>query len=107
MKKTPDPMFEPRPRKRKTPYAPPRWSARLYAKIAREDIALFKFLLEAHGHLGLMSVMDSHAAVVKLSYSPEMEREVKAFLDEAGQAMKVEVIEPARQAKPMGTSTTP
>jgi hypothetical protein len=100
-------MFEPRPRKRKTPYDPPRWSARVYARIAREDIALFKFLLEAHGHLGVMSVLDSHKAVVKVSFSPEMGREMKEFLAEAGQAVKVEVVEPARLAGPRGASATP
>lgn len=74
---------EPRPRKGKTPYTAPRWSSRLYVRLKQEHIALFKFLLEAHGHLGYMSVVDRHAAILKLSYSPDCEREMRDFLSEA------------------------
>ncbi|MBI4806382.1 MAG: DUF4911 domain-containing protein [Desulfovibrio sp.] len=74
---------EPRPRRRKTPYTPPRWSSRLYVRLRQEHIALFKFLLEAHGHLGYMSVVDRHAAILKLSFSPDCEREMRGFLREA------------------------
>lgn len=84
---------EPRPRKRKTPYAAPRWSSRLYVRLAPSHIALFKFLLEAHGHLGIMSVLDRHAAVAKLSYSPDCEREMRQFLEEARGTVPIEVID--------------
>lgn len=83
---------EPRPRKGRTPYAPPHWSSRLYLRMATADIGLFRFLLEAHGHLGFMSVADKHAAILKLSYSPDQEREVRAFLEEAGECLKIELV---------------
>lgn len=86
-------MPEPRPRRRKTPYQPPRWSSRLYVKLNREHLALFKFLLEAHGHLGIMSVVDRHAAVAKVSYSPDCEREMRAFLEEARRTVPFEVVD--------------
>jgi len=84
---------EPRPRRRKTPYVAPAWSARRYVRIGQEHIALFKFLLEAHGHLGIMSVADRHVAILKLSYSPDQEREMREFLDEARQTVPFVVIE--------------
>jgi hypothetical protein len=84
---------EPRPRKHKVPYSPPRWSSRLYVRLAQEHIALFKFLLEAHGHLGYMSVVDRHAAILKLSYSPDCEREMREFLIEARTRLPLDVIE--------------
>jgi len=83
---------EPRPRKRKTPYRAPRWSSRVYVKLEQRHIALFKFLLEAHGHLGFMSVADRHAAVLKVSYSPDCQREMREFLDEAREALPLEVV---------------
>ena len=86
-------LAEPRPRGRKTPYAAPAWSARLYERMAQEHIALFKFLLEAHGHLGIMTVVDRHAAILKLSYSPDQEREMRQFLDEARRTVPFVVIQ--------------
>jgi hypothetical protein len=83
---------EPRPRKRKTPYHAPRWSSRVYVRLEQRHIALFKFLLEAHGHLGLMSVADRHAAILKVSFSPDCAREMRAFLDEAREALPLEVV---------------
>ena len=87
------PAFEPAPRKRRTPYLAPCRSARLYVGLAPSDCALFKFLLEAHGHLGIMTIMDRHAAVAKLSYSPDCEREMRAFLEEAETSVAFEVID--------------
>ena len=48
------------PRRRKPrpiplPPPPPR-SARLYVRLARQDIALFRFLLEAHDNLAVFTV---------------------------------------------------
>ena len=83
---------EPRPRKRRTPYTAPRWSSRLYLRLKQEHIALFKFLLEAHGHLGYMSVVDRHAAILKLSFSPDCEREMREFLIEAQTRLPLEII---------------
>lgn len=51
-------------------------------KIAPEDIAMFRFLLEARGHLAYFSVLERHTALLKLSYPPDLERQVKASLEE-------------------------
>ena len=82
-------MPEPKPRRRKTPYQPPRWSRRLYLRLAPADMALLKFLLEAQGHVGILSVVDRHAAMAKLTYSPDMEREVLEFLEQARQTVAI------------------
>ena len=84
---------KPYPSGRKTPYRAPAWSARLYARVAPEHIALFKFLLEAHGHLGIMSVADRHAAILTLRYSPDQEVEMREFLEEARETVPFTVIE--------------
>ena len=86
-------MPEPRPRKSKTPYDPPRWSSRIYVRLDQAHIALFKFLLEAHGHLGFMSVVDRHQAILKLSYTPDCEREMREFLEEARETVPFVVID--------------
>ena len=87
-------MPEPRPRKAKRPYTPPAWSARVYVRLAPADIALFRFLLEAHGHLGIMTVTDRCAAILKVSFSPDCARELRAFLAEISACLAFTVIEP-------------
>jgi hypothetical protein len=62
-------------------------------RIDTRHIALFKFLLEAHGHLGFMSVADKHAAILKISYSPDQEREIQAFLEEVRDTVPFSVID--------------
>ena len=98
---------EPRPRKRKTPYCPPRWSSRLYLRLDTRHIAVFKFLLEAHGHLGIMSVTDSHAAILKISYSPDQEPDMRAFLEEIRDAVPFSVIELNAAAKDSDATPEP
>ncbi len=75
--------------KKRRPYTVPRWSRRLYLRLASADMALLKFLLEAQGHVGILSVVDRHAAVAKLTYSPDMEREVLEFLEQARQTVAI------------------
>ena len=48
-------------------------SSSLLIHIARSDIAMFRFLLEARGHTGFFTVLDSHAALLKLFFSPDQE----------------------------------
>lgn len=76
-------MSEPRPRRRKTPYEAPRLSSRVYVKLAREHVGLLRFLLEAQSHVGILSVLDRHAAIAKITFSPDCERELRAFLEQA------------------------
>lgn len=84
-------MAEGSRRRKAAPYAPPRFSSRLYVRVAPEHQVLLKFLLEGHGHLGVLTAVDRHAAVIRLLYSPDQEREVRAFLEETGQTVPLEV----------------
>jgi hypothetical protein len=68
---------------------------------------MFKFLLEAHGHLGIMSVADSHAAILKISYSPDQERDMRAFLEEIRDAVPFSVIESGAAVAVKDSDATP
>jgi len=92
-RRAPDTWPEPAPRRRREPYAPPRWSSRLYVRLSPAHIGLLRFLLEAHGHLGVLSALDRHAATLKIAYSPDCEREMRLFLEEARELMPLDVIE--------------
>ena len=70
-----------RPRAVPLPPPPPR-SARLYLKLARPDIALFRFLLEAHDNLAVFTVADPAAAILQVRFSPHQARQVEDFLRE-------------------------
>ena len=85
-------MSEPRPRRRKTPYEAPRRSARVYVKLAREHVGLLRFLLEAQSHVGILSVLDRHAAIAKITFSPDCERELRAFLEQARGTLPLQAI---------------
>lgn len=65
--------------------APKPWrSAILYVEIPRAEIARFRFLLEAHGHLAIATVLDRFRAVVKLRCTRETKAEVRALLPALG-----------------------
>ena len=86
-------MARPRIRKSKRPRPlapPPTWSARRYIRIAPPDIALFRFLLEAHDNLALFTVVDRARGVLLLRYSPQQEAEVEEFLAGLEAEMAVE-----------------
>jgi len=63
----------------------PRTSARLYLKLETRHLGLLRFLLEAQGHLGLATTLDRHAGIAKVIYSPDCEREMEAFLEQASE----------------------
>ena len=69
-------------RRRQLPYVAPAASARLYVRLESKHVALLKFLLEARDNLALPTVVDRFAAVVRLLYAPEAEKDVEAFLRE-------------------------
>lgn len=68
-----------KPRHRPCP-PPPGRSGRLYVRVLPRDIAMFRFLLEAHDNLGIFTVTDRFQGILMLRYSPHQEREIKAFL---------------------------
>ena len=74
----------------------PKWSARLYVRLAKHDIALFRYLLEAQENLGYMSVVDCNAAVLKVVFSPHQEREMRDYLEIMRQTIEFFVLEQPR-----------
>lgn len=58
----------------------PSRSRRIYLRMRPENLAYFKFILEAHDNLAYLSVVDKHRAVCRLVYSPGQEREVLQWL---------------------------
>lgn len=76
---------------REWPLAPPRRSSEvLYAEVPRNQIALYRFLLEGYDNLAVMSVVDRYRAVIKLRFTPDAERTLRGVL----QAQGAKFIEP-------------
>ncbi len=61
---------------------PVRWSSRMYIRISRRDIAFFKFLIESWDNLAYQSIIDKHAAVLQIRYTPCVRRELLEFLEQ-------------------------
>lgn len=59
------------------------FSCRLYIRLARKDIAVFKFLLESRDNLAYLSIIDKHAAVLQIRYAPDARAELSDFLRQA------------------------
>ena len=60
---------------------PPRRSSEvLYAEVPRNQIALYRFLLEGYDNLAIMSVVDRYRAVIKLRFLPDAERTLRGIL---------------------------
>ncbi|SKA94424.1 protein of unknown function [Paucidesulfovibrio gracilis DSM 16080] len=79
-----------RPRKGRV-YPAPAHSARLYVRVRREHIGLFRFLLEAWDNLALFTVVDRLRGVLLLRFSPHQESEVRGFLAAAAEEMPLSV----------------
>lgn len=60
------------------------FSRRMYVRLARRDIAVFKFLLESWDNLAYLSILDKHTAVLQIRYTPSFGKELLDFLDQAG-----------------------
>ena len=58
----------------------PERSARLYVYLDPSQVYLFRFFLEAHDNLGIMTVVDRWRAALLLRFSPHQEQEIREFL---------------------------
>jgi hypothetical protein len=65
------------------PKGPAFFSSRLYIRLARKDIAVFKFLLESLDNLAYLSIIDKHAAVLQIRYARDSRAELFDFLRQA------------------------
>jgi len=65
------------------PQGPAFFSCRLYIRLARKDIAVFKFLLESLDNLAYLSIIDKHAAVLQIRFAQDSRAELADFLRQA------------------------
>ena len=81
----PDNPLSPKHRSRKPRYSAPlptpRFSSRLYVRLAPKDVAMFRFLLEAEENLAYMSTVDRWACVLRVTFSPHQETAVRRYLE--------------------------
>lgn len=56
----------------------------LYAEVPRSEIALYRFLLEGYDNLAIMSVVDRYRAVIKLRFTPDAQKTLRALLASQG-----------------------
>ena len=65
-----------------TPLPPPARSARLLVRLAAEDTALFRFLLEGYDNTAYFTVLEPRTALLKLVFSPHREEALRRALAE-------------------------
>ena len=68
---------------------PPRWSGRVYLRVPRPDIAYIRFILESYDNLAFMSVLDRFEALVRLTFSPDQEAEVRELIQRLAREMDI------------------
>ena len=83
-----------RPRRKPAPAMPaPRFSASLLVRLAPEHTALFRFFLEAHEHLAYFTVLEHKTALLRVIFSPHLEREAREALARMAQSLPFTVEE--------------
>lgn len=83
-----------RPRRKPAPAMPaPRHSASLLVRLAPEHTALFRFFLEAHEHLAYFTVLEHKTALLRVIFSPHLEREAREALARMAQSLPFTVEE--------------
>lgn len=88
--------------RRETLSLPPAFSSSvLVIRIAPRDVGLFRFLLEGRDNLGLFTVLDSRAALLKLLFSPHQAADMRIALREMAEQVPFDVEEwPAQPEAP-------
>ena len=91
----------------------PQHSASLLVRLAPEHTALFRFLLEAHEHLAYFTVLEHKTALLRVIFSPHLERETREALARMAQSLPITIEEwpmaPARprQQRPAAPNVAP
>lgn len=70
---------------------PPGRSGRLLVRVPPEDVALFRFLLEAYENLAIFTTLERRTALLKVLFSPQQEGAVRAALAEIGGSLPLTV----------------
>lgn len=73
-------------------FPPPVRASRLLVRIAPEKVGMFRFLLEAHDHLAVFSVLDRREALLKVIYSPHEDRRVRQALADMAETLPMAVL---------------
>ncbi len=81
-----------RGRKIAPPLSPAKQSKFLLVQIAPEKVGMFRFLLEAYGHLAYFSVINKYDALLKVVYSPHMEQATKSALNDISQSIDINIL---------------
>lgn len=66
----------------------------MYVRLDPSHAGLFRFLLEARGHLGLAATIDPAGGVLCLRFAPGAEPDAAAFLEQAGREIPLTVFDP-------------
>jgi hypothetical protein len=72
----------------------PKRSRRIYLRIDRDQIGMFRFLLEAHDNLALFTVVNPAQNLIMLRFSPDAEAEARQFLRDAARLHGLEIVGP-------------
>ena len=80
-----------KPRKPAPPLPPPARSARLLVRLAAEDTALFRFLLEGYDNTAYFTVLEPRTALLKLVFSPHREEALRRALGEMAESLEFSV----------------
>jgi hypothetical protein len=73
-----------KPHKELVPAPPSLESQVFYAEVPRNEIALYRFLLEGYDNLAIMSVVDRYRAVIKLRFTPDAQGTLRELLASQG-----------------------
>lgn len=73
--------------------AAPRHSGRLLVRLAPKHTALFRFLLEAYDHTAYFTVLEPKTALLKIIFSPHLEKETRRALAEMSCSLPFELLE--------------
>lgn len=66
-------------------------SDRLIVRLAPENVAMFRFLLEAHDNLAIFTALDRGLALLKIMFAPESREEVEKTLNEISQTVPLQI----------------
>ena len=69
-------------------------------------MAMFRFLLEAHGHLAYFTVRDAREGLMDVVFSPDMAVLVDRALDEIGQSVPLERMDAAPETASFSAGTS-
>ena len=96
-------------RKRRKPapaLAAPELSGRLLVRLAPRHTALFRFLLEAYDHTAYFTVLEPKTALLKIVFSPHLEKETRTALAEMARSLPFSVEEWPFSRPPQGRKKT-